>query len=140
MQILLWLLSFSFTITPPVRLTIIDMNLVQPAREETDFTAASYFKRRFPINSTDVLPVIDAAGKAARLLDSKRAFTTDTLLNAGTTFIITTNNDESKTITVRLITSLEGGSTTFAFDLLKKESDRRKAQRKLVEFGAYLQK
>jgi hypothetical protein len=140
MQILLWLLSLSFITTPPARLTVIDMNLVQPVTEETDFTTASYFKRKFPINSIDLKAVIAAAEKATRLLDSKRVFTADTLLKGRTTFIISTNDDEYKTITVRLITVLEGSSVSFSFDLLKQVDDKRKAQRKLVDFATYLQK
>jgi hypothetical protein len=139
MQILTWLLSLAFLASPPGLLTVIDMNLVQPVTEEKDFTVDSYFKRKFPINSVDIKPVIAAAEKAAKLLDSKKVFTSDTLLQGGTTFIIKVNDDEYKTITVRLITTLEGGGVTFAFDLLKEVEDRRKAQRKLADFGAYLQ-
>ena len=139
MQILIWLLSLSFISAPPAQLTVIDMNLVQPVTEEKDFTVDSYFKRKFPINSVDLKPVIAAAEKAARLLDSKKVFTTDTLLQGGTTFIITTNNDKYKTITVRLITALEESRVSFSFNLLTEVADRRKAQQKLVEFGAYLQ-
>jgi hypothetical protein len=139
MQTLIWLLSLSFINTPLGGLTVIDMNLVQPVTEETNFMMDSYFKRKFPINSVDLKAVIAASEKAARLLDSKKVFTTDTLLKAGTTFIINTNEDVNKTITVRLITALEGGSVSFSFDLVKREVNRRKAQRKLADFGAYLQ-
>ncbi|HZH66378.1 MAG TPA: hypothetical protein VEY10_15905 [Flavisolibacter sp.] len=139
MQILIWLLSLSFISAPPARLTVIDTNLVHPVTEEEDFTVDSYFKRKFPINSVDLKPVIAAAEKASKLLDSKKVFTSDTLLQGGTTFIITSNNDQYKTITVRLITVLEESRISFSFNLLTEEGDRRKAQRKLADFGAYLQ-
>ncbi len=139
MQVLFWLLSLSIIQAPPDRFIVIDMNLTQPANEEADFTIDNYFKRKFPIKSGDIKSVIAAADKAAKLLDSKKTFTIDTLLNGQTTFIICANDDEFKTVSARLITVLEGSNISFAFELLRKEDDRRKAQRKLLDFAAYLQ-
>lgn len=133
------LLALALLHAPSERLTVIDMNLVQPLREVSEFGVDSYFKRQFPIHSTDVQAVATAAKSAAKLLDSKKDFGTDSLLRGATAFVIAINFDEGKTITVRITTFLEHDKAVFSFDLLRREGDRRKAQRKLIEFAAYLQ-
>ncbi len=111
MKIIVFLLSICFIKSYPEKLTVIDMNLVKPLGYATEFKVDSYFKRKFPIHTTDLKAVIAATEKAARLIDKKRDFILDTLLlSTQTTLIISASAEKNKTITVRLITTLEESS------------------------------
>lgn len=141
MKIIAFLLSLCLLKSSPEKLTVIDMNLVKPPGYATEFAVDSYFKRRFPIHTSDLKDVIEATEKAAKLIDKKKDFISDTLLlSTQTTLVISASADKNKIITVRLITTLEGGSLSFNFDLVRNEDNQRKAQRRLLDFATYLQK
>ena len=68
-------------------------------------------------------------------------FSFDSVLANRTAVIINTERDGFyKVITVRLVTVIEDLGMSFDFVLVKKESDKRKIQKKLLDFAGYLSK
>src|SRR5687767_8739708 len=102
--LMLLLTSFS---TPPAHILKIDTGLKKPISSTTDFTINDYFSRTFPIYSDDLAPVIEATETVLKKLQQEgECYSTDTVRANHTTFIIFTNCENLKTITVRVNTRI----------------------------------
>ena len=139
MKLAVVLLSLSLLSKPPATLIVIDTDLKKPVTHSDNFTVEQYFKKSFPIYSADVDAVIKATEKAAKLIEQETGcYTTDTIKANQTTLFIHTNCEKNKIISVRLTTRLEASGTTFGFEVVKNEDNKRGAQRKLLDFVNYL--
>ena len=120
---------------------MIDTQLKKPISSTTDFTVDDYFRKSFPIYSEDLASVIDATETVVKKIGQEvDCFSTDTVRANHTTFIIFNNCENLKTVTVRINTRINEQNSHFDFELVKSEDNRRKAQRKLLDFSTYLEK
>jgi len=141
MNLIFFLLSISLLAQPPATILVIDTYLREDVGAINDFTQEQYFKKKFPIYSSDLEKVVAAAEEAAQLLNrGTTCYKSDTIQANRTTFIIHTNCERNKEVTVQLITTIEGRYTSFDFELVRKEDNMRKAQRRILDFAMYLEK
>ena len=140
MKLVGMLLSLFVFASPSPSFLLVDTELKKPAGQANDFGLEQYTKKKFPIYSADVDAVIEASEKVAKMLEQQKDFTFDTVLANHTAFILNTEVDFFyKVITVRVVTVIEKGMS-FSFELVKKESNSRKMQRRLLDFSDYLSK
>lgn len=139
MKFLLLLFCFGFANHTPTPMLLIDKNLKKPAQISESFSLELYFKNTFPIYASDVNVVSDGAEKVAKkIYQGIGCYTTDSIMANRSLFIIHTECDRGKEVTVRLVTKMD--EATIDCVLLNKESNMRKAQEKLLNFSAYLKK
>ena len=140
MKLVGMLLSLFVFAGPPPSFLLVDTELKKPAGQANDFGLEQYTKKKFPIYSADVDAVVEASEKVAKMLEQQKDFTFDTVLANRTAIILNTETAFFyKVITVRIVTVVEKG-TSFSFELVKKESNSRKMQRRLLDFSDYLSK
>jgi hypothetical protein len=138
--LLLILLLTSFS-KPPASILKIDTEFKKPISSAADFTIDDYFKRTFPIYAADLASVIQATEKVVKKLEQEaECFSTDTVRANRTTFIIFHNCENLKGVSVRVNTRVNEQNAHFDFELVRSEGNRRKAQRRLLEFSSYLEK
>lgn len=137
------LLTLLFGITlfkmDSVPLLLIDMDGKKPLRPVTEFSAAQYLTRNFPIYAADRQALIAATEKAAKLIDRRRNCNSlDTLSANHTLVLLQTSCTEVRTVSVRLVTKCGEQGFWCDFEVVRKEQDERTAQRKLLDLSAYL--
>ena len=133
------LLSLLLVNPPHPLVMLIDTNLKKPAGQTNDFGFEHYSKKQFPVYSTDVAAVALAAEKAAKLIEHQTDFSFDTVLANRTAIVLNSDVEfHYKVITVRVVTEIEEKKVSFDFELVHKEANRRKAQKKLLDFADYL--
>ena len=132
------LLLFWSNLSP---IMVIDRDFKKPVRYTNNFTPDLYFQRNFPLYSADLDAMIEATDKAAKKIDHGIACgTMDTISANRTNIYISTGCNQPKTISILLVTRIENTQTDYSFELVRKESDMRLAQRKLLDFTTYLTK
>ena len=135
---LIWLFLFS---SPHPSVLLVDTNLKKPAGQTDDFGLEHYTRKQFPIYSTDVAAVAEAAQKAAKMIELQTDFSFDTVLANHTAIILNTDTKlYYKVVTVRVVTLIEEKKVSYDFTLVRLEADRRKAQMKLLDLADYLSK
>ena len=140
MKLLGMLLSLFLFDSPPPSFLLVDTEFKKPTSQTDEFGVEQYTRKKFPIYSADVDVVVEASEKVARMLEHQKDFTFDTVLANRTAFILNTETDLFyKVITVRIVTVIEKGMS-YSFELVKKESNARKMQRRLLDFSDYLSK
>jgi hypothetical protein len=118
---------------------VVDKNLRKPPEYTNTFTAQHYLQRGFPVYTADTEAIINATDIAVKKLESNVSCNTiDTITVAHTTFLLETTCEGPRKIKVTLITRIEETQTSYSFKLVRHETDIRKAQRKLLDFAAYI--
>lgn len=138
MKLIMLFLSLHF-LTPTRSILVIDRELKNPASYSDDFTVNHYLKKNFPIYSADLNMVIQTTEQILKKAERPiNYYTSDTTQVNQTTFIVDKDPGD-KTINVRLTTRLAGKNMSFDFELIRKETNKRKVQRRLLDFISYLE-
>jgi len=135
---LLLLLFSSIALSSP-GILVIDIGMKHEIKATEDFTIEDYFKKSFPVYADDITAVINATEKIARSIDRNTACV-DTVYANRTMVYMKKNCDGDQSISVRFVTKMEDKNMYFDFELVRKETDRRLAQQRLLDFAAYLSK
>lgn len=135
MKLLILLITFAFTNPPGI--LMIDIDLKKEIKTAEEFTIDDYFQKNFPVYAEDIQAVIDGAEKIAKSIDRNEQC--EYSINANHTVIYLKKNcDTDQSFSVRFVTKLNEQKTYFDFELVRKEKDRRAAQKRLLDFAAYL--
>jgi hypothetical protein len=135
--LLLALTCFAFNSSPSI--LMIDTGMRNEKKTTDDFTIEDYFKRSFPVYADDIKAVIDAAEKMAKTIDRNDQCSYS--IDANHTIIYLKKDCENtKAFSVRFVTKLDDKKMYFDFELVRKETDRRQAQQRLLDFASYLSK
>lgn len=138
MKLLILFLSLSFFSRPESKFVLIDRNLKQPMAYADSYSFDRAIHKTFPVYKEDLPAVIDAAEKAARRIDQGITCSQYDTINANhTRFIIYSDCEKNKTVSVKIITKIEQ-NVVCAFELIKQQDNNRKAQRQLLDFSTYL--
>lgn len=141
MKLIGMLLSLLLVTNPHPTVSLIDTGLKNPMSHTDDFTLEHYTKKKFPIYSTDIKAVAEISEKVAKMIWQTTDFSFDTVMANRSCIIINTEMEYNyKVITVRAVTVIEEQHMSFDFELVKRESDIRKAQKRLLDFSGYLLK
>jgi hypothetical protein len=128
-----------FVISTPPEILVVDTGLKKGLKTTEDFTIEEYFHRNFPIYVDDVTEVIEGVQKIAKIID-RNVQCIDTISANRTVIFLQTNCETNKTISVRLLTKIEGKKMFFDFELVRNETNRRLAQQRLLELASYLER
>lgn len=135
----LLLLSGIFHHSTPGLLLLDTTYRTTPAKTE-DFTWNMYTNRQFPIYADDRKAIIEGAQKLAKVVNNAVDCNAwDTTAANHSRFILSVRCDDYKTYTVRFQTKITGQNLNCNFELVNKEIDPRKVQRKLIDFATYLE-
>lgn len=139
MKFILLFATLSTLCYPPEPILLIDTRLRKQVILADDYSADQLFQHKFPIHSTDLSLIIEKVEDMARKLDKGlECGTRDTIFTGHSIFYISTTCEAYKIVDIWMRTKVE--EQTFAFHLVNKESDFRKAQLKLLNFMDYLSK
>ena len=135
MKLLLFILSLSIFANP--RILMIDTGLKNDIKRTDDFTIDEYLKRRFPIYADDKKAIAEGILKMAKSID-KSIVVNESVGANHTTIHLKVDPEKMNAVSVRLVTKIEGEQTFFDFNIIQNETDRRMAQRKLIDLLTYL--
>lgn len=139
MKILLLTAALFLAGRPAPSLIVVDKNLKKPLLEKQGFTMQDYLQHSFPIYATDREAVIEGLDKAARWVDTTTGKPrTDTLYTAHTAIAVSMHNSEPRCFSVVLVTAIDESRTSFSFAVVTREENKRKAQQRILNLGAYL--
>ena len=123
----------------PAPLIIVDKNMKKPLKAATAYTTEDYMQRTFPIYMADKEAIIAAADKAAKWIEqTESCYTIDTIQTAHTLFRVATDCKGGLNVTVTLFTEVNETATSYSFRLVENETDKRKAQERLMDFATYI--
>jgi hypothetical protein len=140
MKLLGMLLPVLFLHTHPDPVLLVDTGLKKPVGQTENFTVQHYLQRKFPVYADDLTAINKATDKVAKMLSRESQFNYDTVFANRTVFVLNTTEEYNyKLVTVRAVTLMEDSNTSFDFELVSKESNSRKAQKKVLDFANYLE-
>ncbi|MBB1283740.1 hypothetical protein HRH25_05075 [Flavisolibacter sp. BT320] len=138
MKVLFAALFVAFHSTP-TPLMIVDKNMKKPLKAVTEYTTQDYMRRTFPIYTADKSAIIAASDKAAKWIEQAESCNTaDSIYTPHTLFVLSTDCNGGPNVTVRLYTQVAETATTYSFTLIENETDKRKAQERLMDFATYI--
>lgn len=139
MKLLLLLLLLFASGKPTDPLLLLDTTLRKPAQPATEFSSVQYLQHHFPVYAAELQELIQAADKAVKEIASETScYRIDTVATAHSMFLITKDCDPYQNISVMLLTRIDETGTTYGYNLVSKEENRRRAQQKVLDFAAYL--
>jgi hypothetical protein len=140
MKLVALLLLLGFFHPSPPALLLLDTSYRTTPTKVDDFTWDMYTNERFPVYADDRKAIIDAAKKLARLIDNDpNCGIWDTTAANHSRFIVSVQCGDYKTYTVRFQTIIKEKSLNCNIELANKETDPKKAQRKIIDFASYLE-
>lgn len=138
MKLLIAALCVVFTGTTN-HLLIVDKNMKKPLKPATEFSTQDFMQHNFPVYTADKEAIIAAADKAAKwIAQAEGCQITDTVQTPHTFFVVATDCEEGRAVSVRLFTRVAETATIYSFDLVEHEPNRRKAQQRLMAFATYI--
>ena len=139
MKYLLAFVLLSLTHKPATNLLLLDTNLKVPMTETTDFNWDQFRSHQFPIYAEDRKVIMEAAERMARIIEKDPGcFAFDTVAANRSLLVTYADCQTAKAITVRLQTRIAEKNLTCNFELIKAETNPRKAQKKLLDLATYL--
>ncbi|HEV7331566.1 MAG TPA: hypothetical protein VGN63_11050 [Flavisolibacter sp.] len=123
----------------PASLIIVDKDMKKPLKPASTYSTQDYMQRTFPIYTSDREAIIAAADKAAKWIEQTGScYTIDTIQTAHTLFRVVTDCEGGLNVTVTLFTEVAETATSYSFRLVENETDKRKAQERLMDFATYI--
>lgn len=123
----------------PSPLMIVDKNMKKPLKPVMEYTTQDYMQRTFPIYTNDKSAIITAADKVAKWIEqTESCHAVDSIFTPHTTFVVSTDCNGGRNVSVRLFTQIAETATTYCFTLVEFETDKRKAQERLMDFATYI--
>ncbi|RYZ25255.1 MAG: hypothetical protein EOO10_18755 [Chitinophagaceae bacterium] len=139
MKYLLAFVLLSLIHKPATTLLLVDTNLKLAIVETNDFDWDQFRSHQFPIYAKDRKAIIKAAERMAKIIDKDPAcFAFDTVAANRSLIVTYADCQTAKSITVRLQTRIGEKNLTCNFELIKAETNPRKAQKKLLDLATYL--
>ena len=128
-----------FLNSTPTPLIIVDKALKKPLKTATDYTTQDYLQGTFPIYTADREALVAAADKVAKWIErSEICYLIDSIQTEHTLFRLVSDCEGGQNVTVTIFTEVAETATTYSFMLVKNETDKRKAQEKVLDFAMYL--
>lgn len=123
----------------PSPLTIVDKRMKKPLKPATEYTTQDYMQHTFPIYTAEKEALVAAADKAAKWIEGAgTCYTIDTIETAHTQFRLLSDCKEGMSVSVTVFTQVAETATTYSFRLVENETDKRKAQQRLLDFATYI--
>ena len=123
----------------PAKFLVVDRDLKKPAAHASQFTTELYLQRNFPDYASEVKELVEATDKAVKRLDEGFTCNQFQKIESGhTAIMIHQRCDETKRLSITLVTEMEGTKTSFSFALVVNETEIQRAQRKLLDFATYI--
>jgi hypothetical protein len=139
MKTLLLLLLPIFLAKPSTPLLLLDTTLRKPAQPAMDFSSVQYLQHQFPVYAADVQALVQAADKVVKEMEGEpTCHRIDTVATAHSTFLLVKDCTPLQSISVMLLTKIEETGTTYGYNLVVREENRRKAQQKVLDFATYI--
>jgi hypothetical protein len=139
MKTLLLLLLPLFSATPSTPLLLLDTTMRKPAKPAAEFSSVQYLQHHFPVYAEDVPDLVQAADKVVKEMEKEPScHRIDTVATAHSLFLLVKDCNPVQNISVMLLTKIEETGTTYGYNLVAKEENRRKAQQKVLDFATYM--
>jgi len=139
MKLLIAFFSLLLLNNPAETLLVVDKDLKKPLGHTNEFTLALYLQRSFPVYASDVPVIVATIDKAVKTLDKGQPCQQVVKLAAEHTSIsIAIDCEDTRKISVNLITEITEVNTSYSYTLVRNEMDSRKVQRRLLDFATYL--
>ena len=123
----------------PAPISIVDKAMKKPLKPATDYTTQDYLQSTFPIYTADREALVAAADKVAKWIErTTSCYITDSIQTEHTLFRLLADCGGGLNVTVTMFTEVAETATTYSFVLVKNETDKRKAQEKLMDFALYI--
>jgi hypothetical protein len=123
----------------PAKFLVVDRDMKKPVAYASQFTTELYLHRNFPVYTSEVKELVEAADKAVKRLGEGFTCNEFEKIEAGhTSIMIYQRCDDNKRLSITLVTELEGTKTSFSFALVVNETEIQRAQRKLLDFATYI--
>ncbi|HEY1022258.1 MAG TPA: hypothetical protein VGE06_08085 [Flavisolibacter sp.] len=123
----------------PAPLIIVDKNMKKPLKPASEYTTQDYMQHTFPIYTAEKAALIAAADKAAKWIErAGSCYIIDTVETDHTLFRLVSDCQGGMNVSVTIMTAVTETATTYSFRLVDNETDKRKAQERLMDFATYI--
>lgn len=123
----------------PGPLAIVDKNMKKPLKPVSAYTTGDYLQHTFPIYTAERAALVAAADKAAKWIEKAGScYTTGSIQTDHSVFSITFDCEGGMNVSVIIFTEIAETATTYSFRLVENETDKRKAQERLMDFATYI--